>query len=538
MEKQIDFLFIHIPKKSSYYKPMDEFLFINYIPMGIFAMADILNKNNINTRIIHLGLENILNENFSIINFIKENNIKNIGISLHWHYQSFDVIYVSNLIKENCKDTKIVLGGLTASRFAEEILTEYSSIDFIIQGDGEVGIVELVFALQNNAVDFSNISNCIWRKNTKLINNHITYVSNFKAHNTVKGIDSADYSALNLLFNYEKYIHYFKIPLFWRNNVSIEENLNFKISGATSTFPLMIGRGCPVNCSFCGGSLSAQKNLCGRTKSIFRDIDLIVNNMKKAIEVGYKSFVVCFDPTPKEDNFFIELFKKIRSEKIFCGMGFESWGLPTDDFIIEFSKTFDMKTSYIALSPESGSEIIRKLNKGHYYSNEEMKNTIEVMSSYKVPIILYFSIALYKETYENILETESLIKSLKKTFKKDVINYFVLPVQLEPGSPMFENPDKYDLITERKCFKDFYEYHKKPESNPYNYLGYAPKSYESIEKYTEEITSIVCNKFCLLKIKLFGVIESPFISKFACNILHKKYIKKGFGSPAERKYFK
>ena len=32
----IDVLFIHVPKLSNYYKPLDEFMFINFIPMGIF----------------------------------------------------------------------------------------------------------------------------------------------------------------------------------------------------------------------------------------------------------------------------------------------------------------------------------------------------------------------------------------------------------------------------------------------------------------------------------------------------------------------
>ena len=38
--EQIDFLFVHVPKKSSFYKPLGEFMNITFMPMGIFAMSD------------------------------------------------------------------------------------------------------------------------------------------------------------------------------------------------------------------------------------------------------------------------------------------------------------------------------------------------------------------------------------------------------------------------------------------------------------------------------------------------------------------
>jgi hypothetical protein len=94
--------------------------------------------------------------------------------------------------------------------------------------------------------------------------------------------------------------------------------------------------------------------------------------MEQALGYGYESFILSFDPDPSDSSYFVELFAVVRRRRLLCGMGFESWGLPDSAFIDAFAKTFVKKKSYIAISPENGSERVRKKNKGYYYSNDEM----------------------------------------------------------------------------------------------------------------------------------------------------------------------
>jgi radical SAM superfamily enzyme YgiQ (UPF0313 family) len=534
-DEKLDVLFVHVPKFSSYYKPLDEFMFINYLPMGVFALCDRLNKHGIASKIKHLGLEHIQDANFSIVNYVCEQQIPVVAMSLHWHFQSYDVIEVARKIKAASPATAIILGGFTASRFAQEILTDYDCVDYIIAGDGERGLLELVQALQAGQKDLSGVSNCVHRKDGNIVNNGITYVA---GPGDLAGLEFAN---LELLDHAEAYRDYFKVPLFWQLNISIQENMRRKISGATTTFPLMIGRGCNVNCSFCGGGREAQIKMCGRAKAVFMPISKVVDTMEHVLAHGYESFIVSFDPTPRQDDYYLDLFAEVRRRKISCGMGFESWGLPTTRFIEAFGQTFVKDKSYLAFSPETGSEELRKLNKGFFYTNDELYRAMQLSEDARIPMMIYLTIGLPGETSEQINGNVEFSQNLRKRFKS-VLDILTIPVQLEPGSPLFEHPEHYHAITERRCFRDFYDYHQQPDSNPYSYLGYATKTLHEVEgdiqKFHEFILKERCQKFCIIQFKLFGKFHIPAVSRLICALSHKRWTRMGFGSvPVARRTF-
>jgi len=57
MREIVDLLFIHVPKFSSYYKPYGEYMTLNLLPMGSWALADLAVQQGYKTEILHLGLE-------------------------------------------------------------------------------------------------------------------------------------------------------------------------------------------------------------------------------------------------------------------------------------------------------------------------------------------------------------------------------------------------------------------------------------------------------------------------------------------------
>ena len=144
-----DCLFIHVPHVSSHDSYSCSF-FVNIIAMGIFSMSNEIKKNGYNPQIFNLGVEKIKNPDFDIAEYIKEHNIKLVGMSLHWHYQTYDTLLVAKHIKEINPDTHIFLGGIMSSAFAEDILKDCSHIDMVIKGEGEKPVVELVKKIKNN----------------------------------------------------------------------------------------------------------------------------------------------------------------------------------------------------------------------------------------------------------------------------------------------------------------------------------------------------------------------------------------------------
>jgi len=103
-----------------------------FMTMGIFALADFLRQGGYSSKILHLGVEKLLNHRFSIITYVKSREIPVLGISLQWYEQSGNCISLVNKIKSASPGVKIVLGGFTASFFAGEIMERYENIDFLI----------------------------------------------------------------------------------------------------------------------------------------------------------------------------------------------------------------------------------------------------------------------------------------------------------------------------------------------------------------------------------------------------------------------
>jgi len=145
-------------------------------------------------------------------------------------------------------------------------------------------------------------------------------------------------------------------------------------------------------------------------------------------------------------------------------MIFECWGLPTKRFIDTFKDTF-LEESILVISPETGSEEIRRLNKGFFYTNKELIETMEYISRNKLKMELYFTSGLPFERKVNFFEAISLIKYLRSRFDFKLSAH---PIELEPGSPIFLNPERFGVYIKRKTIQEFLQ-------NDNFSLGYATK---------------------------------------------------------------
>lgn len=532
--ENFDLLFVHVPKRSNYYKPLDEFMLINYFPVGILMLADLLVNKGYNSHVIHVGLEFILNPNFSIIEWIGKRDIKVIGLPIHWHYQSYDVMVIAKEIKEKYPDIHIMLGGFTASRFAEEIIEEFPYIDSIVVGDGEEPSLALVKAINENK-SLSTVPNLVWRENDTVINNGLTFVADSEA---MKGLNFTNFS---LLSHADDYVRNFSIPLFWMVNASVSFNRRTHFNGSRF-FPLPVGRGCSVNCSFCGGSRDTLKKISGRRVPVFRPIEDVVQSMKDALDIGYNALNVSFDPLPNKDQYWLDLFALVRKENVTIDMFFECWGLPTDNFIDAFKKTFDGKRSAIAISVESGSEKLRRENKGLYYDNKQLFHVLNLLREKDISTYIYFTIGLASETEEDHAQTTELIKTLRREYSSVVKDILLVPIQIEPGAPIFEDPDSYKVKTDRANFTDFYNAHSGYESNPYTDLGYSTNCLFNEEltpsEYSKKIQDLRCKNFCILTPSVFGK-PVPALGRLLCSFRHFFWKRKRKGTtPTKRPIFK
>jgi len=505
----VDVLFIHVPKFKNYYRPIGEYIWINYMPMGLLALADLLAREGYATEIVHLGVEWMEERDFSIIDYIAQRGPKVVALPLHWHHQSYEVIEYCRRIKEAFPGVFLLLGGLTASFFHREIIQGFPWVDAIIRGEGEIPLLRLAEAIMRGG-DLADVPNLTWRNGEKVAENPLDYVASQEA------LDGLCFTNFALLKNSQTYINWVLLPFFVKGVSKKRNRLFFSLK--SPMFHLPVGRGCPVNCTWCGGGKAAQRLIADRQGVIFRDIEKVIASIKEAINWGYETMHISFDPYPQRPDYYLRLFSRIREERLKVEFFFESFGLPPKEFIDGFAQTFGPR-SLLALSPESGSEEVRRRNKGYSYTNQELWDCLEYTGEKGVKVDLFFSLGLPYEREGDLEETARLIAYIRRHFPH-VQGIRTFTIEMEPGAPWQLQPEKFGVRTDLRTFSDFYYYHKEGGGGfgafGYYIPGYFSDLGEDAEwEFQRKLQEIKCRRFCFIHPNARKS-SSPFWGRMLC----------------------
>ena len=512
-------ILLHVPKFNNFYKPIGDFIWLNYMPMGLLALADNLNQNGFETEVVHLGVEWILNRNFHTVELLQNRpEIKAIGLSLHWHHQAFDVIEVARTIKSIRKDIFVFLGGDTASFFHEEIIRDFHMIDAVIRGHGEKPVSVLVAALNAN-VELTDVPNLTWRDGETVRQNRLSYVCDDETLNNL------NYTNFSLLRNADTYVRYVGLPFFFAKGFTKERNYKM-FSLRSPLMPVPIGRGCPFNCSWCGGSQITQQRFISRLKGfIYRSHDSVIKSVTDGLTAGYRIMQSAMDPEPETQEYFIDLWRVIRREKIKTDWMFECNGLPSKSFVKAFKKTFPGKNSVIALSPECGNEALRLKHKGPGFRTGALMESLDRLRRFDITTELFFTYGLPGENVHMLKETVGLQRIIAKRYP-NVRAIRTLSVEMEPGAPWQMDPEHFGIVTNRRHFKDFYNAHADAGQGAFTGFGYyIPDFFEEpldpenpYRDFAARMQSIKCRKFCFIHPNPKKCGKKPWQGRLFCGI--------------------
>lgn len=439
-----------------------------FMPMGIYALAHELSKNNFDVEVIHSDLisEKDFFENLNL------DNVNAIGMDCHWVNQSYNVISYAKAIKKINPHIYVFIGGFTASYFANEILDTLSDIDFIVKGDGEVPIVELCNVLKATRYENCNVketirnlykvSNLVFRDNHSIVSGKEKYVAN-SAQLENLGFAKIDY--LRNWKNYKDLCH------FWTQ---------FSQINTKHLFFLETGRGCIYNCSFCGGNSYAQKCINERVGQIVRSVESVKETINEAWEYGYDLFYSCFE-FEKSDDWYIKLLKKLEHKISF---GYGCWSLPSKKIIDALSDYCE--EVIIELSPETADDELRKTNKDMrlYYSNQELVEILDYISlKPNVKVQLYFGYFLPFDNEDTVKRTMEFIIEIHRKYY-NFVECIYNNLSTDPGSLLFINPDKFKVDISVRSFSDYLNEIKKSYSNingaPKDLSLFRPKGMDNI----------------------------------------------------------
>jgi radical SAM superfamily enzyme YgiQ (UPF0313 family) len=286
--KMPEILLLHTPKFNNYYKPIGSFSFIQYPPIGLLGLADHLRKNGRTSEVIHLGVELRQYGSIDLRRIIAETQPAIIGLDLHWHFQAFDVIEIAQEIRQAAPEIPILFGGFTASLFAEEILSSYDCVDFIIRGDAETPLLELVTHVCSDR-EYDAVPNLAFRRENVIRLNPLTYVADQEK------LDSLSYTDFTFMKDYPVFVESFS-----RSTTigGLSDATQRILLGWKKTYPVVLGRGCVHQCSFCGGSAPAQAAINNRKQVCARSVDSVLGSIVDIQRFGFDSIYFAEDPFP------------------------------------------------------------------------------------------------------------------------------------------------------------------------------------------------------------------------------------------------
>ena len=464
--KSYDVIFIHPPRvlKRDYGKnakiARGSYIFI---PMGLFAITDYLERNGFSVNMINYPLEQYLNRNWDLSDHLRSISFKVCAIDLHWIHNAHGAIEVAKIVKSVNPNAKVILGGYSASYFHDQILKYYKVIDGIIRGDGEIPLLNYVERiLKGQSLD--SVPNLSYRDTSNHLKiNSLTYVA--------KNIDEFNFTNTSILHNAKSYF---------------EDSR--KIMGIS--FNLPIGRGCPFNCPFCAGGQRTQQNISGRECVILRSPEKVVEDIS-IIVAKYKVSSVFFGhgAYPASLKYWKELFELIQKENFDIGGDLEIWRLPfPKEMWSQYHRTFTRKHSSLSISPRTMSttvqnKIARICDPTFKFPPSQINDLIKNSNLFRMSLRIWLTTGYpFQSRLDLLRDFDFVMKCMLKngTSKSKPIAVMSEPYHIFPGSPAYESPELFNIKIKYGSFPELVEAFKRIKmSFFFNAVNYDTKYFSS-----------------------------------------------------------
>jgi anaerobic magnesium-protoporphyrin IX monomethyl ester cyclase len=293
------------------------------------------------------------------------------------------------------KGTKVVVGGPHASFMADEILGS-GSADFVVRGEGEHTMLELVTALTKGG-SLEEIRGLSYVSDNQVIHNADRTYSD--------DLDTLPFPARDLL--------------------DMEKYRTSKL-GTRSITSILTSRGCPYQCSFCASSKLAGTFWRARSvESIIEEIQMVKDTY------GYRAFAFV------DDNFTLNPQRVMDLCKEICKRGWDIhwWCFSRVDTIVRNPEMVSLmhkagcRSTYIGIESRN-QETLDYYNKK--ISADISREAISILKNNKIEMTASFIIGALNENKEMVEDTLRFAKSLNP----NTVSFTILTPY--PGTDLFK----------------------------------------------------------------------------------------------------
>ena len=359
--------------------------------------------------------------------------------------------YIATRIKK-ISPAFLICGGPHPTLYPN-CLYKIPALDAIVRGEGELPMLDLLTAFENNA-DILKIKNFWFRNNDKVVKN------DFRA--LIGNLDTLPFPDKDSL-DYQKVINE---------------------SGGTNR--ILFSRGCRFNCSYCSNhayqAIYGQKYY--RTKSPQKAIEELELDAKI-----YSFKKICFDDDTinLNKNWFYEFFSLYRKTFKFpfrCNVRPDI----IDEDEIKLLK--DSGVYQVNIGVEHGNEALRKIILKRKMTNEKIIKTFNLFDKYNIKCHAHLMVGLPYENKNLFLDTVRLCRELPIRNGINIFNPY-------PGTQLGKLCERNNWLPERKYYSERVE----------AIIDYPGFSREEIQLCRDVFPVLMRWKFVPLKIPFIWVLH-------------------------------
>lgn len=343
-------------------------------PLGVAYLHSYLKRSGFESRIFDArayrrpisALKEVINEYSPEV----------VGINIHCTSEMDDGAYMALKIKEIDDRISVVVGGSHPSALPEDTLRRYRAIDFVVFGEGELTLVELLHSLRDRS-PLNQIRGLAYRDGDEVVVN--------PPRELITDIDSLPMPDFDG-FPFDKYKpHYFK-------GVEV---------------PVITARGCPNRCVFCYQPMGHNV----RVRSYEYVVEEIARDIKdyRATQIFFADDTLTIDP-----DYTIRLFDEITRR----GLNKVRYIASTRIDRVNKEMLLSMKRANvfsIVYGAECGNQrILDAIRKG--FTLEQTERAIRWTKEAGIKVDTNFILGLPYENEETIKETLDFIMKLDPDF--------------------------------------------------------------------------------------------------------------------------
>jgi len=274
-------------------------------------------------------------------------------------------------------DIPVIVGGPHVTFLPEEALER--GADFVMRGEGEYALVELVKRLRAGDDDFSSIPGLSYRKGDSFVHN--------PSSRKIEHLGDLPWPDLTMIRNYEK----------------------------VRTIPVMTSRGCPYNCKFC----SVTKMFGRRYR--FRDAPDVLDELEMLHESNPRAGFFFYD-----DNF---TARPKRTKELLQGMidrGIKArWTAQARVDVVNDEEMLQLMRDSGCMFLYLGLESINPRTLESYRKEQtvqDIANAVKVLHEHKIRVHGMFVLGSDDDDVKTIKETVRFARSMKI----DTVQFLVL----------------------------------------------------------------------------------------------------------------